>query len=148
MIFDKLERAERYYYLSKYFQKAFEFISNNDLTAFEPGKYEIDGENAFMIIALDKPKADFVSKLEAHRKYIDIQISVEGSFGISWKALDDCQNLLAEYDSEKDAVLYSDQGDFEVVLNPGNFTILMPEDAHCPNPPLNSMKKAVLKILI
>jgi YhcH/YjgK/YiaL family protein len=146
MIIDRLERAEKYYFLNENLKTAFKFIEKNDLKSLKPGKYEIDGENAYLIIAEGKPDADFENKLEAHVKYIDIQMAVIGSFGLSWKAIEDCNNLIAEYEPEEDAAYYSDKSDFEIMLNPGNFAILFPEDAHYPKPPVENIKKAVFKI--
>jgi len=148
MIFDKLDRLERYYSLNQYFQKAFDFVKSNNLKAFEPGKYEIEGENAFLIIAIALPDPGFQHKLEAHRKYIDIQIAVEGSFTLAWKALEDCKNVIEDYNPVKDAIFFLDKGDFEVIINCGCFAILMPEDAHFPQPPeKDNVKKGVLKIM-
>ena len=148
MIVDKMERAYRYYYLNKYFKPAFEFIKSNDLASLAPGQYEIDGDNAYLVIAEDAPKEEFAQKLEAHKKYIDIQMVVSGSFGLTWKALEECSRLLSEYDPEIDAALYTDKADFEIQIKPDTFVILMPEDAHFPQPPKMNIKKAILKIAV
>ena len=148
MIIDKLCRAERYYYLNENLQKAFEFVINNDLNAFEPGSYEIDGKNSYIIIAKDQPGAEAPNKLEAHRRYIDVQMAIEGSFGLAWKALEECNNVISEYELDMDVAFFSDNADFEVLLNPGKFAILMPEDSHFAQPPKTDIKKAVLKILV
>ncbi len=148
MIFDRLERAERYFGLNRNFANAFNYIRNNDLKRMEPGKYEIDGENSFLIIASDRHNPDFTNKLEAHKKYIDVQTAVEGSFGLTWKALEDCKKILSEYDPEKDAEFYSDEPDFELIMNPGTFAVMFPEDAHFPQPPAGEIKKAILKIKV
>ncbi len=148
MIIDRLERAEKYYYLNANLKTAFKFIKDNDIKSLKPGKYDIEGENAYLIIAEGKPDADFENKLEAHKKYIDIQMAVIGSFGLSWKAIEDCNNLIAGYEPEEDAAYYSDESDFEIMLNPGCFAILFPEDAHYPKLPVENIKKAVFKIKI
>ena len=148
MIIDRLERAEKYYYLNENLKTAFEFIKNNDLKSLEPGKYEIVDENSYLIIAEGKPDADFENKLEAHKKYIDIQMAVIGSFGLSWKAIEDCNNMIAQYEPEEDASYFTDKSDFEIMLNPGSFAILFPEDAHYPKPPVENIKKAIFKIKI
>lgn len=148
MIIDKLNRAEKYYFLNDNFKKAFEFILNNDLKSFEPGKYVIDGENSFVILAEDSPNPEFINMLEAHRKYIDIQIPLVGSFGVTWKALEDCNNILQEYNEEKDATFFSDKPDFEIFLNENSFVILFPDDAHFAQPPTEYLKKAIVKVRV
>jgi YhcH/YjgK/YiaL family protein len=118
------------------------------LKSFEPGKYDIDGENSFVIIAHNTPNAESLNQLEAHRKYIDIQIPLEGSFGITWKALEDCCNVISDYNPVTDVILYSDSADFEIMLNVSTFAILLPEDAHWAQPPKENLKKAILKIKV
>lgn len=148
MIIDKLVRAEKYYGLNENFRKAFEYVKNADLKSLAPGKYEIDGEKSFLIIALDEPRKRPGDKLEAHRKYWDVQTVVEGEFGLKWKALDECENLIDAYDAEKDAEFYSEEADFEIALKENTFALLAPEDAHFPQPPKAKIKKAILKIAV
>lgn len=148
MIIDNLKNAGKYFYLNTNFQKAFEFIKSNDLKNFDPGRYYIDGENSFVNINLDELRADVPNKLEVHRKYIDIQLALEGSFGLTWKALEDCHEIETEFSTDKDVAFFSDEADFEIMLNEGNFAILFPEDAHFPQAPKTKIKKAVLKILV
>jgi biofilm protein TabA len=51
MILDILENAYRYAGLHKGFAKAFEFLSRRDLKELEVGKYEIDSERVYGIVA-------------------------------------------------------------------------------------------------
>ncbi len=148
MIIDKMERAAKYYYLNENFKTAFEYIESNDLTKLDAGEYKIDGDKAILIIAEDDAREHPGNKLEAHIKYIDIQMVIEGFFGLTWKALEECENIISEYDPEIDAALYSDEADFEIEIRPGTFVVLMPEDAHFPQPPKSKIKKAILKIMM
>jgi biofilm protein TabA len=148
MIIDKLERIEKYCYLNKHFQTAFDYIRNNDLSIMDIGEYKLDGDNLILIIANDEPNPDFISKLETHRKYIDIQMAVDGSFVLIWKAVEDCCSVTTPYDKNKDVAFYSDEADLETKMKSGNFVILMPEDAHFALPPNNKIKKAIFKILV
>ncbi len=146
MIIDKLQRAEKYYLMNPYFKDAFQYVLNSNLGEMLPGKYDIDGDNSFLIIADDKPNPEFKPKLEAHQTYIDVQMVVDGSFNLTWKALEECSEIINEYNPEIDAAFYTDYSDFEVVINPGTFVILFPEDAHYPQTPKSEIKKAILKI--
>ena len=78
MIIDKIENAHLYKGLSKRIEKAFEYIRATDLKNIKPGKYEIDGENIFALISEYKTKSEQEGKLEAHRKYIDVQYVISG----------------------------------------------------------------------
>lgn len=148
MIIDTFENAKPYYSANPLFEKVFEFLAGNDLAAMEPGNYEIRGEDAFLIIAADAPREEFTPRLEAHRKYIDIQFAIEGSFEVGWKALADCGRQHTEFDSENDFILYNDESEFFVPLRGSNFCILFPQDAHVPMPPKSALKKGIVKVLV
>ena len=88
---------------------------------------------------------------EAHKKYIDIQIMLDGSEIISVESVEDmhkyeCVQPFGDGDTELYAV-NSDCVDY--VLNKGDFVILYPEDAHMPCICIEepkTVKKAVIKV--
>ena len=79
MIIDKLENAALYQDFHKGFHEAFTFLQNITNEPFTIGKHIIDLDNIFAINNEYKTKGRNDSKIEAHRKYIDIQYIVEGS---------------------------------------------------------------------
>ena len=97
MIFDKLENAANYYALHPGFEKAFRFLQNNDIALLEHTTYEIEGRSVYAMISGKQGKVKEDAKLEAHRKYIDIQILIAGSEQIGWKAYNDCKEVSAEF---------------------------------------------------
>jgi YhcH/YjgK/YiaL family protein len=148
MVFAKLEDAKRYYSLNPRFEMVFDYLNNHDLKKMDVGTYEIDGEDAFLIIAEDQANPDHEYFLEIHRRYIDIQLAIEGEFTIAWKHLDDCKHPQSEFDIEKDAQFFSDTQDFDLKMQAGCFAILFPEDAHGPYPPEEYLKKAIVKVAV
>ena len=76
MIFDNIKNAETYFNLDEKIKKGLEFILNNDLTTFENGKYEIDGDKVTANIQEYDTKAEGL--FEAHKNYIDIQYVISG----------------------------------------------------------------------
>lgn len=148
MIIDKIKTAEKYFYLNSFFQSVFQFICSNNLKDFEVGEYEIIGRDAFVIIAEVNEFSEKKNIIEAHRKHIDIQIPLIGEFGITWKAIEDCNDIHIEYLAEKDYLFYNDLADFEILLKEGNFVILFPEDAHYAQPPKSYLKKAIVKVKV
>jgi biofilm protein TabA len=147
MVLDTLSLASRYYGLHPRFKDAFEYLGTPDFKSLPAGTYKIQGDDLYVIIAEDKAR-EHAPKLEAHRKYIDIQVSLEGAFEIGWKALKDCKALETAYDAEKDYMLYTDAPDFNTLLEPDTFAIFFPEDAHAPNAPKSFVKKAVVKVAV
>ena len=112
------------------FGKAFAFLKRRDLAELTPGKHEIDGDRCWanVIDATLKPIEE--CKLEAHRKFIDIQAPVTGPETIGIADMDDAARALP-FDEENDYVLYSGASE-PVTLNPGEFAIFMPSGAHAP----------------
>src|SRR5690606_41161217 len=66
------------------------------------GRYEIAGDDCFVMIQhpIGRGKNDPV--LEAHDKYLDIQITLEGEDEIGWKARAECTRVKQEYSAESD----------------------------------------------
>jgi biofilm protein TabA len=148
MVFAGMKDTEKYYGLNPRFEKTFKYLAGKDLKSMAPGNYEIDGEEIILIIAEDNARPEFQHQMEIHRKYIDIQMAIDGEFIIAWKHLDDCKSPMNEFSEENDAQLYDDPQDFDLVMKPGNFAILFPEDAHGPYPPKGYLKKAIVKVMV
>jgi YhcH/YjgK/YiaL family protein len=72
------------------------------------------------------------ARLECHRKYIDIQLVLEGDEEMGWKPLADCLNPVSDYSAEKDIQFFHDAPASWVAVPPEHFTIFFPEDAHAP----------------
>ncbi len=147
MILDHLSRAEKYFSVHPSFKHAFEFLKRTDLRSFSDGRHPIDGEDIYLIIATDFAGKER-RKLETHRNYIDIQMPVDGMFPLEWHDVDSCRNIAAPYDKGKDVQFYNDPPLFTVHLVPDMFAVLFPEDAHAPQPPVSSTKKAIVKVAV
>ena len=85
--------------------------------------------------------------IEAHRDYLDIHYCISGSEGIGYADIDTLTPA-TEYNAEKDYQLLKGEM-FKAILNPGDFCIVFPEDAHAPSmigKGGTDLKKAVVKI--
>ncbi len=130
-IVGKLAESERYCSLNPLFAKAFAFLNRSDLAGLPPGKHEIDGDRCWAnLMEVDLKPAESC-RLEAHRRYIDIQAPVTGAESIGLARMDEA-SLALPFDAEGDYVLYD--GKFEsVTLEPGDFAIFFPPlGAHAP----------------
>jgi biofilm protein TabA len=147
MILDHLSRAEKYFDIHSSFKHAFDFLKQTDLRTLSEGRHDIEGDDIYIIVA-DDAVGNERRKLETHRKYIDIQLPIEGSFPIEWHDVDSCKNVSAEYDNKTDMTLYNDPPLFTVQLASDMFAVLFPEDAHAAQPPMTTVKKAIVKIAV
>lgn len=91
-------------------------------------------------------------KMEAHRKYIDIQYVIEGSERVYLGDVKDFKTKV-EYNPEKDVEFFFSDETLPTVesmlLRAGEFMVFYPEDAHkpgCINVAPTSIKKVVMKI--
>ena len=147
MIIDKIENSHIYKALGKRIEKAFEYIRNTDLKNIQPGKYEIDGENIFALISEYKTKSEQEGKLEAHRKYIDVQYVINGEELMGYAPLG-LQQILEPYKEENDIIFFKGEKSFTKVSS-GMFAIFSPQDVHMPGistGKISDVKKLVIKV--
>ena len=148
MIFDTLANADRYAALHPRFPRAFEFLRGTDLKALAPGRYPIDGENLIAIVEAVAGRSRDAAKLECHRKYIDIQLVLDGTDEMGWKPLGDCHEPLAEFNAEKDIQFFRDTPASWITTPPGAYCIFFPEDAHAPLVGTGEIRKVIVKIAV
>ena len=149
MIIDKLQNAYLYYGIDEKIATALKYLENTDLYKFQNGKYEIEGDDIFVIAQDYHTKPLSEGKFEAHRNYIDIQYIIKGTEKMGYTNIHKLKSA-TEYDEEKDIIFFEGEGDF-VTVEEGFFTIFAPEDAHMPgieSKTSDYVKKAVVKIKI
>jgi len=80
MILDRLENINYYKNLDENLTLGLEYLRDTDFSKLEMGKYEIKGDEVFAILQSYDTKEEVDCKLEAHKKYVDIQYMVSGYF--------------------------------------------------------------------
>jgi len=148
MILSTLSQADRYAALHPLFPRAFDYIRDTDLLSLAPGRYPIVGEQLFVIVENVAGRAREAAKLECHRKYIDIQLVLEGVDEMGWKALADCTQPVSDYSAEKDIRFFHDAPATWIATPPGAFCIFFPKDAHAPLVSSGNIRKAIFKIAV
>ena len=145
MIFDSIENVNKY--INSIPQGVIDFLLN--LNSKTPvGRYEIDS-NCFANIDIYSTKNPERCKLEAHREYIDIQMLLEGVERLDCTSIKDLL-VSEEYDSERD-VMFFDKPQKQitsVVLEPFNFILLYPHEAHIPQMNMGVESKLVKKVVV
>lgn len=146
MVLDVLANAGRYSALHPSFTRAFAFLASVDLDALQPGRNEIDGDALFVILDRKDGRGHEGARLEAHRRYIDIQYTVSGDEEIGWSAFAACADPDAPFDEAKDIGFFRDRPSTWLRVPPGSFAIFFPEDAHAPLAGRGALVKAIVKI--
>ena len=148
MILSSLSQSSRYASLHPLFQRAFDYIRDTDLFALVPGRYNIVGDDLIAIVEQVSGKTKDKARLEAHRRYIDIQLVLEGDEQMGWKPLADCLNPVSEHSDERDIRFFHDAPASYVAVPPDHFCIFFPEDAHAPLVGGGQIRKVIFKIAV
>jgi biofilm protein TabA len=128
--------------------KCFAFLADTvKLAKLAPGKYPIDGENAYASITEMPTRTPDVAKWESHRKYIDLQYVIRGEekIGVSPIAT---ATITVPYDDKKDGANYTADGKY-YIATPNEFYLFFPSEVHKPNIKVDGYdtdKKLVIKI--
>ena len=148
MILDTLGCADRYAALHRRFGRAFRFLSTTDLEALPTGRTDIDGDDLFVILDRKDGRGRDGARLEAHRRYIDIQYTVGGEEEIGWTPLAACICPEADFDTAKDIVFFRDRPAAWLRVPRGTFAIFFPDDAHAPLAGRGALVKAIVKVTL
>lgn len=147
MIADKLSNLKKYENVHPTFKTAVKFLEKFDKEKYAVGKHEIDGTNVYAVVSEYTPKNKEVPMFEAHNKYIDIQVMIEGS-ELQWYTNRDEAEEAVAYNEEKDAAFYAFDGtETKIDLKEKMFAIYFPEDAHLPNYE-NGKNEKCLKVIV
>jgi len=151
MVIDKLENAYLYAGLSARIKRGLEVLKDKKLSAKKDGRYEVDGDGLYYIVQRYTTKPIREGRLEAHKKYIDIQFAASGEEVMGHCLLGQL-DVEEPYDEAKDVVFYKVPEKINTVkLSEGMFCILFPQDGHIPGCQLAGpceVLKAVVKVKI
>ena len=149
MICENIKNMKNYSSINKNFEKAFEFLKSNDLRELAIGKYEIQGEEIFVLVQEYVTQNEEEKNWESHEKYIDIQLIVEGKESMGYVPVD-CLEVKEDQRPEKDMIFYKETlNGSNIKFTNGDYAIFFPEDAHRPGCALGEcakVKKVVVKV--
>jgi YhcH/YjgK/YiaL family protein len=148
MILDQCDSLNRYVGLGPNFETAVRFLSERALDSFVPGKLAIDGEKVYATVR-EADLTDRPERWEAHRRYADIQILLEGREAILY-APDEAPQPSVPYNPDKDVEFYEGVQGMRCPLKRGDFIVFFPGELHAPDRPdgaSGNSKKLVVKVL-
>ena len=150
MFYTEISLAEKYNYLEDKFLAAYKWLKEQDLKTLGVGKYPILGENIVANVQEYNTLPVEEKKFETHDLYFDVQCLVDGIelFGICKR--DGLKENI--FNPDKDVRFYDMPKNYGyVILNPGDFIVVAPEDAHMPGCSVEEsvpVKKVVIKVKI
>lgn len=152
MILDTLSQCGRYTALHPMFARAFELLAQADWAALIQDeasiRHAIDGDRMYVAIDQKDGRGRDGARLEAHRRYIDIQVTIDGAEEIGWRPLTECRQPADTFNDANDIGFFDDRPDTWLSVPPGSFAIFFPNDAHAPLAGRGPLRKAVAKIAV
>jgi len=150
MIVDKLENANLYTGISRKIATALEVIKDPDIVGKADGRYDIDGDNLYYMVQRYSTAPIEEGKIEAHKKYIDVQFVASGCEIIGYAPIGPLE-IDVPYDENADVTFYKNSDSLSMKICEGMFCVLFPEDGHMPGRAccgLSDVCKIVVKIRI
>ena len=148
MIYNTFEHLDRYAGGGSLLHKALVFARDFDRSKPD-GDYEIEGDSLYAMVKTYATQPRESLQFESHIKYIDVQVLLDGEELID-VALEKNLEVVQEYSEEKDAAFFGAPEKYtSVIMKPGRFVVLYPEDVHRPNCSLQKdreVRKIVLKV--
>ena len=120
------------------------------LQSLDNGRYQLEGEAWFYMISSPITEPVEQRKPEFHKNYLDIQLVLEGEELIGY-GLVDVSNHAATEDAPDLFMLSATKVCNFINLQPGDFAVFYPHEAHQPQCTVNEpmkVKKAVFKVPI
>jgi len=132
MIVDKLENANLYTGISEKIASALEILKDPAIADKADGRYDIDGDNLYYMVQRYAAGPIKDGRVEAHKKYIDVQFVASGCEVIGYVPIDSLE-IDVPYDEKSDVVFYKTPESLSSMkICKGMFCILFPADGHMP----------------
>ena len=130
--------------------QAFRFLATTDLAALPKGRHELDGTNLYASVDEYLSREPEDCRLEAHRKYADIQYVISGQEQIGITPLAETREA-TPYHPDNDILFLDGEVGHYGQANPARFFVFFPNDAHMPclkSGERSPVKKVVVKVRI
>lgn len=148
MIIDSIENIERYMPLESGLREAMNFLRHKEIHTLPQGWHEVIPDSMRASVSNGPGRRRRGSRLETHRKHIDLQLILNGTDRMGWKPRSSCLTKIGEYDGNADVEFFDDEPDLWFKLQSGMFVIFYPEDAHMPQICNGLIHKIVFKLPI
>lgn len=146
MIFDSINNLEKYKNIP-YLDIILEFIKNSNLAELPTGDILIKDDALFVKVLRYNPKNASENYFEIHNFHADLQLIVSGIE--AFHIVNNCYlEETNEFKMEGDFAFYkADKNITELVLEPGKFAFLFPEEPHKPGCKYKSIESPILKLV-
>ena len=147
MIIAKNDKARDYLGLSENLDRALELINEDFFASLGDERVGIIPGDVWCTKFSYETISDEESFFEAHEKFLDIHVMLDGSERVEIASPAELE--LFDSVNENDFYAYRGTGRYSLILSPGSFLVVFPDDAHkikmhCGEP--RKVSKAVFKV--
>jgi biofilm protein TabA len=150
MVVDRLSELGKYLSLNPRFDQARVFLQEafRQPQLLSDGRHVLQEGKLWVIVESGEGRGPEGAPLEAHRQMIDIQLVLAGVEQIGWRPQSECHQITDPYQAERDIEFYADPPRIWLPLQPGDFAIFFPSDAHAPLAGTGRVRKAIVKVAV
>jgi YhcH/YjgK/YiaL family protein len=146
MIYDRLDNLNLYTHPGTRLHRALVYARDLAPTVAD-GRTELDGDRLYASVSSYDTGSREERRFESHRKYIDVQVLLEGEERID-VSLEKDLPVLEAYDETREVMFWRPPHDFaSLVMKPGCFAVFYPQEIHRPGCNLRE-KRRVRKIVV
>ena len=133
--------------LNPYYRKALDFLKEGKLEGLSVGTHVIDGDNLWVNVVETNLRPATEARLEAHDRYIDLQIPLSGDERFGIKPRKECGEA-KDINAGDDIMFFDDPVTETVLVKAGGTITFGPDTAHAPLIGHGVIKKAIFKIKV
>ncbi len=147
MIYDGLGALGLYRGLSRGLDVLIDWLAENDPAQLPTGRTAIDGDRVYALVMDAQTKTEDVAHFETHRKYMDVQVDLEGAE--RFRTTPGAVVPFGEFDVAADKG-YCDAAPgnddlLEGTLENGRFAVFMVGEPHMPNLVLDGLEPGPIR---
>lgn len=148
MILDNLNDSALYEGINPLFKQAFDYIKSLDLATVELGKTVLVDDELIVMVNSTGLKSPDKARMEVHNAFIDIHVPISTVERFAWKHRSTLETESEPFDHENDAQHFEDAPPTYVDVQPGEFVIVFPNDAHAGCIGSGEICKIVVKVKV
>ena len=147
MILDKLTAAQAYRGIHPRLDGVLDRLNEAFLATVGPETMELEGDKLYVTRFTYETLPREETFFEAHKRYLDVHLMVQGEERVELAS----PGGLTLFEHQGDFYAYRGEAEQSLVLRPGSFLVVFPEDAHRIKIQVNgpeTVSKVVFKVLV
>jgi len=147
MILDKLSAANAYRGIHPRLDGVLDRLNEAFLATVGPKTMELEGDKLYVTRFTYETLPREETFFEAHKRYLDVHLMVQGEERVELAS----PGGLTMFEHQDDFYAYRGEAEQSLVLRPGSFLVVFPEDAHRIKIQVNgpaTVSKVVFKVLV